>query len=183
MGSPEEGASLLRPMTTGAGKGDGLRRILIIPERCLGCEACEIACGLVRSGSSSVVEAKGKGSLGATGVRVHSGIQRRNTVRGPIGSGKSPRAYPIRCHQCEDPKCVFACAAGALEKGGDGVIRVDEGQCTGCGICVMVCQYGAILVDRDRKVAVKCELCMDQAIPACVLACRTDALVLEENDD
>jgi carbon-monoxide dehydrogenase iron sulfur subunit len=63
------------------------------------------------------------------------------------------------------------------------VIRVIEGQCTGCGICVMVCQYGAILIDRERQVAVKCDLCMDQVVPACVRACRTDALVLMEEEE
>ena len=161
-----------------------MRRILVRPERCLGCEACELACVLVHSHSEGLVEAMRKGASGTAGVRVHPGIQRRSaTVRGAIGSGRSPKAYPIRCHQCEDPKCVSACAAGALEKGDDGVIRVIEGQCTGCGICVMVCQYGAILIDRERQVAVKCDLCKDQVVPACVRACRTDALVLMEEEE
>jgi carbon-monoxide dehydrogenase iron sulfur subunit len=161
-----------------------LKRILVRPERCLGCEACELACILVHSRTEGAAEALRKGASGVVGVRVHSGIQRRSsTVRGKPGSGRSLQAYPIRCHQCADPKCVSACAAGALEKGEDGVVRVIEGQCIGCGICVMVCHYGAIQIDKGRKLAVKCDLCPGQEFPACVLACKTDALWLVEEEE
>ena len=168
-------------MTARAGKGDGLRRILVRPERCLGCEACELACVLLHSDAAGAAEAMWKKASGTAGVRVRSGIQRRSTtVRGSPGPGRSPKAYPIRCHQCEDPKCVSACVAGALEVGEDGVIRVIEERCIGCGVCVMVCHYGAILIDAERKVAVKCDLCPGLEVPPCVRACKTDALLLVE---
>jgi carbon-monoxide dehydrogenase iron sulfur subunit len=41
----------------------------------------------------------------------------------------------------------------------------------------MVCPYDAIFRDEEREVAIKCDLCPDREIPACVEACPTEALV------
>jgi len=44
----------------------------------------------------------------------------------------------------------------------------------------MVCPYGAIKMDLERKVAVKCDLCAGLDVPACVANCPNEALVYKE---
>jgi carbon-monoxide dehydrogenase iron sulfur subunit len=44
----------------------------------------------------------------------------------------------------------------------------------------MVCPYGVVGREKERRVAVKCDRCPDLAVPACVEACPTRALVFAE---
>jgi len=44
----------------------------------------------------------------------------------------------------------------------------------------MVCPYGVVGREKERKVAVKCDRCPDLDLPACVAACPTRALVFAE---
>jgi carbon-monoxide dehydrogenase iron sulfur subunit len=41
----------------------------------------------------------------------------------------------------------------------------------------MLCPYGAVVQLNELKKAVKCDLCPDREIPACVEACPTKALI------
>jgi len=57
------------------------------------------------------------------------------------------------------------------------MLKVDIEKCIGCGICVKVCPFGAIIVDENIKKAVvldNCTLC-----GACVNACPYNALSIE----
>jgi carbon-monoxide dehydrogenase iron sulfur subunit len=58
-------------------------------------------------------------------------------------------------------------------------------RCIGCWTCIMVCPYGVIgrRQDGGRWVAARCDLCPDRAIPACVEACPTRALVYAEAEE
>jgi carbon-monoxide dehydrogenase iron sulfur subunit len=86
--------------------------------------------------------------------------------------------FQLICRQCEDPPCVDACMTGTLVKDPEtGVVKMEQERCVGCWTCVMVCPYDAIFRDEERKVAIKCDLCPDKEIPACVDACPTEALV------
>jgi carbon-monoxide dehydrogenase iron sulfur subunit len=44
----------------------------------------------------------------------------------------------------------------------------------------MVCPYGVVGREKERKLAVKCDLCHGLEVPACVQACPTKALVYAE---
>ena len=54
------------------------------------------------------------------------------------------------------------------------LLLVDENRCIGCRRCTYACPYGAITVDPDLQVAVKCTLC--EGDPKCVEFCPRDAL-------
>lgn len=58
-------------------------------------------------------------------------------------------------------------------------IKVLEGKCVGCGLCVKACPFGAITL--DKKLAVidlgKCTLC-----GACVQACKFEAIDLKKKE-
>ena len=50
----------------------------------------------------------------------------------------------------------------------------------GCWTCIMVCPYGAIIMDKEGKVVAKCDLCQGFDEPACVANCPNEALVFKE---
>jgi len=59
---------------------------------------------------------------------------------------------------------------------GEGIVAfVNEELCSGCGICEVLCPYGAIVVDRERKVSVVNEaLC--KGCGTCCAACPAGAV-------
>jgi carbon-monoxide dehydrogenase iron sulfur subunit len=77
--------------------------------------------------------------------------------------------YPIICQQCDDAPCTIICPTEAI--GSEGVNRE---RCIGCGLCMMVCPFGAIVI-HERK-AHKCNQCPDLDTPACIKACSQRSL-------
>lgn len=76
----------------------------------------------------------------------------------------------LTCIQCGVPKCELACPAGAIEKNlDDGIVRIDESKCVGCGICTLACPYGGAYLDSKAKKSFKCDRC--DGNPKCVEAC------------
>jgi carbon-monoxide dehydrogenase iron sulfur subunit len=61
-----------------------------------------------------------------------------------------------------------------------GLVVHDAEKCIGCWTCIMVCPYGAIKPDTLSKIVVKCDLCPNLEVPACVANCPNEALVCEE---
>lgn len=130
--------------------GKGLQ---IYSERCTGCRSCEVACSLEKEGQF-------RPSLS----RISTLISIDDSV-----------CFPIVCFQCEDAPCAEACPVGAIERQGDsGVVKVNEGDCTGCGQCVSACPFGSMLFDAKKSKAKKCDLCDGK--PACVEFCPTQAI-------
>ena len=128
------------------------------PELCTGCHTCEYMCALEKDGKFSPLRSR---------IRVI-------------------RIYPssnlaIACRLCEDAPCVVACPRKALEQSeATGVIIVDEDKCDGCGWCLEACDFGAITIHPDTKVAIVCDLCDGE--PKCVEICPVEALELTNRD-
>jgi carbon-monoxide dehydrogenase iron sulfur subunit len=83
---------------------------------------------------------------------------------------------PIYCLHCAPDRapCLTICPEDAIEEI-DGAIVIDEDVCIGCGLCKNACPIGAIHMD-ECGIAKKCNLCIDQDTPACVLTCPTGGL-------
>jgi carbon-monoxide dehydrogenase iron sulfur subunit len=136
------------------------KRLYALNDRCLACRACEIACALRRT-------VHGELAVAITDVPPP---RPRLWVREVKGKND-----PVHCLQCARPKCVAACAPGALyQEAESGMVLFDADKCTGCGECVPACSFHAIAVDPDRGLAYKCDLC--DGDPACAPACPTGAL-------
>ena len=90
--------------------------------------------------------------------------------------------FAVNCRHCTDPVCVQSCISGALTKGEDGIVRIDQKKCVGCLTCVLVCPYGAVLPSPEGHAAMKCQLCTDNRMgePNCVKHCPNGAIVFEE---
>jgi Fe-S-cluster-containing hydrogenase component 2 len=83
---------------------------------------------------------------------------------------------PIVCQQCEDPACANICPVQAISRDADtGAMLVDDDLCVGCQMCIVACPFGAISLDKDRRQAIKCDLC-GGAEPWCVRVCEPGAL-------
>ena len=146
-----------------------MKRIVADPQKCLACRACEFACALAHAQSDDLVEAI-------------------------FEEGASPRIYiesaegfavPLQCRHCEDAPCVLVCPSGAVSRPSEGEpVLVNQEKCIGCAFCVQACPFGVIRLDSDRKVVIKCDLCVQRQAeglrPACVAACPVGAISLEE---
>jgi carbon-monoxide dehydrogenase iron sulfur subunit len=89
----------------------------------------------------------------------------------------------LRCCECDDAPCMDACIVEALYYDESlHIVCIDENKCVGCWMCIMVCPFGAIMPDINKKVAYKCDLCKDREQLACINACPTGALIYCETE-
>ncbi len=97
------------------------------------------------------------------------------------------KAIPVVCRHCKEPACVDACITGSMQKDPrTGIVNNvgHEQECIGCWMCVMACPYGVInKTNGDHNgrnsrfgKSLKCDLCPELSIPACVTACPNSAL-------
>lgn len=91
------------------------------------------------------------------------------------------RFYAI-CNCCK-------CCCGAMQVFRDGtpmlsssgyICTVDMEACVGCGRCVQLCQFEAIVQQEDKSVVIDSEKCM--GCGACISDCKPDALKLERDN-
>ena len=53
---------------------------------------------------------------------------------------------PERCKRCEKCDLEVGCFGQVVERpGGREVPVIDEERCFGCGLCTMICRYGAVV--------------------------------------
>ncbi|GIV02637.1 MAG: hypothetical protein KatS3mg015_1467 [Fimbriimonadales bacterium] len=164
--------------------------MLIDLTRCIGCDACTLACKQENGTPVDVFFARVL-----------------NVEIGMFPNVK--RLYiPVLCNHCEDAPCLKACPNKAIIKRPDGIVLIDQDRCRGTGACVSACPYGNIYLKKQDawylepgeayeeqfvkprlkpNVARKCTYCahrVDQGLdPACVVACPTTARIFGDLDD
>ncbi|MHA1582981.1 MAG: 4Fe-4S dicluster domain-containing protein [Candidatus Baldrarchaeia archaeon] len=140
-------------------------------EKCISCKACELACSTAHSMSKDLVEASFEIIKPKARIFVEHHL----------------RPFVVWCRHCEDPLCMEACPYDAMTKNKYGIVVVLEDKCIACGFCATACPFGAIMIDEERKIAVKCDLCTErlkkEEVPACVEACPTEAIQYIERND
>jgi carbon-monoxide dehydrogenase iron sulfur subunit len=139
--------------------------------KCLACRSCELACAVAHTKAGELMVAL---------QQEKSDLAPRVTV---VAAGEM--AVPLQCRHCEDAPCVNVCPTGALTKPEpEGPVVFDLELCIGCKSCILVCPFGVISLTDDGKAIIKCDLCAERVEaggqPACVEACPTGALTLEE---
>ena len=139
-----------------------MRPVLVFDrEHCLACRACELACSVAHSESGELEAA------------IAEKFPPRRRVTLAVG-GDGVEA--LRCEQCLEPLCAFACKSGALHRDPlTGRVTLDGERCVACYMCLMVCPFG-VRPDPARDCVVRCDVCGDREIPACVETCPTGAL-------
>lgn len=145
------------------------RRVVARYEVCMACGLCQVNCAVAHSNSKDLITAY-KRERPRPLPRTH--VERRGAL-----------SFALSCRHCEDPVCVYSCLTGAMQKDPQtGLVKVDEEKCVGCWTCVMVCPFGAVVPDMERKKAFKCDMCPGLEVPACVAGCPNQALTVEESE-
>lgn len=134
--------------------------------RCVGCQRCETNCTLVNEGvtSSHLSRVKITRNLNLNGVH---GLYGRDWVY-----------YPDTCRQCKEPACGNACPQQAIYSDENGVKKVDDRKCIGCGACVSACPWQMPTINPETNKSSKCIAC-----GACVAGCPSGALSIVSWDD
>ena len=60
------------------------------------------------------------------------------------------------------------------------IIRIDEGKCNGCGLCVPACAEGAIQIINDKAHLISEKYC--DGLGACLGECPQGAIIIEERE-
>ena len=132
-----------------------MNRVLVVEyEKCTGCRSCEMACSVYHLRASNPAK---------SAIRI-------------VKSEGEGLSVPVVCQQCEDPPCAAICPVQAIVRDPEtDAVIVDGDLCVGCQMCVVACPFGAVVLDRDRRKAIKCDLC-GGAEPWCVRFCEPGAL-------
>jgi len=100
------------------------KALVLHPERCTGCHACEMICSLVHDGECNL-------TLSRIGIMKTNG-------------GGSNENIPIVCQQCHDPICADVCVMGAISYHHIKGCAMKCDLCSGDPECVKSCLYDAI---------------------------------------
>jgi len=148
--------------------------LVIDQERCIGCEACSVACKIENS---------------TTGRWIR--VETRDVPQKDTPEGRFPdlrmHFLPQLCNHCTHPPCADACPLEAIVKREDGPVVLDMDKCDGCQTCIDACPFGAILYSKDRETVEKCNLCIhrtDRGLePFCVICCEGRAMHFGDLND
>ena len=148
--------------------------MVIDQERCIGCEACTVAC-------------KAENDSSGYWIRVETqNVAQKGTPEGCFPDLKMT-FLPQLCNHCTSPPCVDICPQEALVKREDGPVILDEASCDGCEACMEVCPFDALHYNRDTEKVEKCSFCVhriDQGFePFCVICCEGQAIHFGDLND
>ena len=134
--------------------------IYIDLKRCIGCNACSVAC-----------KQENDVAIGERWNEVY-GIESTTSATLDI------RVMPMYCQHCSNAPCKQKCDSlgyHAIIQRPDGIVYIDPAKCVGCQKCLSSCNYKALYFNTQTNKMEKCHLCMhriDQGLaPACVITC------------
>lgn len=156
-----------------------MQKVIVNPERCVGCMQCMLACATAHSKSGTLAGAIQENPLPRP--RIH------------VGSGRFEEGFPNRCRHCDPAPCMLACLPGAIYRDRNwDTVFIDAGRCINCASCAMACPFGVLRYYLDpwsspgQAKAIKCDNCVHRQaeglLPACVQACKTGALRFEDEN-
>ena len=123
-----------------------MKRIYAIPEWCVNCRRCEVACKAQHSPwPGNIVKA-----FTLAGDEIY------NRVR---VEGDNIVSFAANCRHCAKPKCVEGCISGAMQRDPEtGVVTSDPSRCVGCRTCVSMCPFSQRRVPKAMQLAASAAL-------------------------
>lgn len=151
--------------------------VLVDTTRCIGCRACEVACG--EEHDLLVPDVLNDGALEEhrdTSDKQWMVVNKYETEQGDVFVKK-------QCMHCYQAACASACPTEAMNKTTKGPVIWDGDKCIGCRYCMTSCPFDIPKFEYDEwnpKIQ-KCTMCFERLEagqkPACVKACPTDTLM------
>jgi formate dehydrogenase iron-sulfur subunit len=151
--------------------------ILVDTTRCIGCRACEVACG--EEHDLLVPDVVNDGALEKhreTSVKQWMVVNKHETEKGDVFVKK-------QCMHCYQAACATACPTEAMNQTMNGPVIWDGDKCIGCRYCMTSCPFDVPKFEYNEwnpKIQ-KCTMCFERLEagqkPACVKACPTDTLM------
>lgn len=144
------------------------KKIIIREEYCMGCRLCEVYCLVQHSKTKNIIKAY-KGEYPKPLARIL--VEESGYV-----------SFALQCRHCEEAPCLEACITGAMHSDKrTGAVLFNEDKCVGCWMCIMVCPFGVIAPDAEgKRIASKCDLCLDEEEPVCIRHCPNGAIICPE---
>jgi formate dehydrogenase iron-sulfur subunit len=160
---------------------------LIDISKCIGCKACQVACGEW----NDIRDVVGN-NVGVYDNPADLSADTWTVMRFTEYEEENGRLeWLIRkdgCMHCADPGCLKACPSpGAIVQYSNGIVDFIEEHCIGCGSCVTGCPFNIPRISKQDNKAYKCTLCSDRVgvglEPACVKTCPTGAITFGSKED
>ncbi len=132
---------------------------------CVGCHACEVACAE------------------QNGLPAHTQWRRVGEVQSGTFPDTQNYFLSSACNHCLDAECAKGCPVDAYEINDKGIVIHKDDVCIGCGYCTWNCPYSVPVLQEDRRIVTKCDMCSNRLAdgldPACVQACPVGAIEIE----
>jgi formate dehydrogenase iron-sulfur subunit len=151
--------------------------ILVDTTRCIGCRACEVACG--EEHDLLVPDVVNDGALEKhreTSDKQWMVVNKHETEKGDVFVKK-------QCMHCYQAACATACPTEAMNQTMNGPVIWDGDKCIGCRYCMTSCPFDVPKFEYNEwnpKIQ-KCTMCFERLEagqkPVCVKACPTDTLM------
>jgi formate dehydrogenase iron-sulfur subunit len=151
--------------------------ILVDTTRCIGCRACEVACG--EEHDLMVPDVVNDGALETqrkTSDKQWMVVNKHKTDKGDVFVKR-------QCMHCYQAACATACPTEAMKKTDNGPVIWRGNKCIGCRFCMISCPFEMPKFEYNEwnPKLQKCTMCYERLQegqkPACVSACPTDALM------
>lgn len=151
--------------------------ILVDTTRCIGCRACEVACG--EEHDLLVPDVTTDGAL----EKHRKTDDKQWTVVNKYATEKGDVFVKTQCMHCYQAACAIACPTEAMKQTAQGPVYWRGNKCIGCRYCMISCPFNMVKFEFNEwnpKIQ-KCTMCVERLQeglkPACVSACPTDALM------
>jgi formate dehydrogenase iron-sulfur subunit len=150
--------------------------MLIDTTRCIGCQACEVACATENGLPYPEVAPQPANEDRPTDVDQFTIVNRFETSKGAVWAKKA-------CNHCSQPACATACLVNAMEKTPEGPVIWHKNRCLGCRYCMIACPFEVPKFEYHKAfpLITKCTLCYEnrtsKGLPtACSEACPQGAV-------
>jgi len=170
--------SLISPVSA---EEEGRRYAILYDSiRCIGCNACSVACKTRRGFPHGV-------GMVEYELSPTNWVFVEKVGEGPVMLRRS-------CMHCGTAMCQLVCPVGAISKW-NGLVHIDPTRCIGCRYCVQACPYGVPKFNdgygwgehAPPGVTRKCDGCYEFVkegkLPACVEVCPAGALKFGPRDE